>query len=343
MKAIVKEAPAYGAALKTVEVPKKLEAHEVLVKIKAVSICGTDLHIYEWNDWAKKHIKTPQTLGHEFAGEVVEIGKDVSHVKVGDFVSSETHIPCGECKQCKTGNMHVCQNMKILGVDMNGAFAEYVKVPEVVLWKNDPSIPPIWASVQEPLGNAVHTIFTEDITGKNVLVTGAGPIGLLGIEVLKTAGASKVIVSEVNSYRSALAKEIGADVVVNPKEESIVDAVKRETNGDGVDVLIEMSGNAQALKDGLASVTNAGRVSLLGVFNGEISLDLNDLVIFKAVRIYGITGRKMFETWYRVAALLKNKKLDLSKVITHVLDFEDYEKGFKLMEEGNCGKIVLKL
>ncbi|WP_197739114.1 L-threonine 3-dehydrogenase [Athalassotoga saccharophila] len=343
MKAIVKDGPHYGAKMMTVDVPKDLEAHEVLVKVKAVSICGTDLHIWLWNEWAKEHINVPQVLGHEFAGEVVAVGSEVSLVKIGDFVSSETHIPCGHCKQCRTGNMHVCQNLKILGVDMNGAFAEYVKVPEIVLWKNDPSIPSIWASVQEPLGNAIHTIFTEDVTGKNVLVTGAGPIGLLAIGVLKTAGAAKIIVSEVNEYRRNLAKEIGADVVVNPKNQSLVDIVKKETDGDGADVLIEMSGNPQALHDGLASLTNAGRASLLGVYDKDVQINLNDLVIFKAIRVYGITGRKMFETWYKGAELLKNKKLDLSKIITHVLDFDDYEKGFKLMEEGKCGKVVLKL
>ncbi len=343
MKAIIKDAPTYGAKLVNVDVPKSLGPHDVLVKVKAVSICGTDLHIWLWNDWAKTHINVPQILGHEFAGEVVSVGEDVSLVSVGDFVSSETHIPCQHCKQCRTGNMHVCQNLKILGVDMNGAFAEYVKVPEIVLWKNDPSIPPIWASVQEPLGNAIHTIFVEDVTGKNVLVTGAGPIGLLAIGVLKTAGSAKIIVSEVNDYRRALAKEIGADVVVDPRKESLVNVVKKETNGDGADVLIEMSGNPQALKDGLTSLTNAGRASLLGVYDKDVQINLNDLVIFKAIRIYGITGRKMFETWYKGAELLKNKKLDLSKIITHVLDFDDYERGFKLMEEGKCGKIVLKL
>ncbi len=343
MKAIIKEKPGRGAKLVTVDVPKDLGSHDVLVKVYATSICGTDLHIYLWNKWAQEHIRPPQTMGHEFAGEVVAVGEEVSMVQIGDFVSSETHIPCGKCKQCRTGNMHVCQHLKILGVDMDGAFAEYIRVPEIVLWKNDPSIEHVWASVQEPLGNAVHTIFVEDVTGKNVLVTGAGPIGLLAIEVLKTAGVAKLIVSEVNSYRRELAKSIGADVVVNPLQESLVDVVKRETDGDGADVLIEMSGNEKALIDGLTSLTPAGRASLLGVYDDDVMINLNDLVIFKAIRIYGITGRKMFDTWYRVGDLLKNKKLDLSKVITHVLDFEDYEEGFHLMEEGKCGKIVLKL
>ncbi len=343
MKAIVKDKPEKGAHLVTKNVPKDLGPHDVLVKVQAVSICGTDLHIYLWNEWAQKHIKIPQTMGHEFAGEVVAVGKDVSLVSIGDFVSSETHIPCGKCKQCRTGQMHVCQHLQILGVDRDGAFAEYIKVPEVVLWKNDPSIPPIWASVQEPLGNAVHTIFVEDVTGKNVLVTGAGPIGLLAIEVLRAAGAAKIIVSEINEYRKQLAKEIGADVVVDPTRQDVVEITKSETNGDGADVLIEMSGNSRALTDGLKALTNGGRASLLGVYDSDVSLNLNDLVIFKALRIYGITGRKMFETWYRVAEMLKNERLDLSKVITHVFDFDDFEKGFKLMEEGKCGKIVLKL
>jgi len=343
MRAIVKEKPSKGATLVMKDVPKDLGPHDVLVKVYAASICGTDLHIYLWNKWAQEHIKIPQTMGHEFSGEVVAVGKDVSMVKIGDFVSSETHIPCGKCKQCRTGNMHVCQHLQILGVDRDGAFADYIKVPEIVLWKNDPSIPHIWASVQEPLGNAVHTIFSEDVTGKNVLVTGAGPIGLLAIEVLRVAGAAKIIVSEINEYRRNLAKKIGADVIIDPSKEELVKRVKEETDGDGADVLIEMSGNEKALNDGLAALTPAGRASLLGVYNSDVKVNLNDLVIFKAIRIYGITGRKMFDTWYKVGDLLKNKKLDLSKVITHTFDFEDYEKGFKLMEEGKCGKIVLKL
>ncbi len=343
MKAIVKDKAGKGATLVTRDVPRELGSNDVLVKVQAVSICGTDLHIYLWNDWAKQHIKIPQTMGHEFAGEVVAIGENVKMVSIGDFVSSETHIPCGKCKQCRTGQMHVCQHLEILGVDRDGAFAEYIRVPEVVLWKNDPSIPPIWASVQEPLGNAVHTIFTEDVTGKDVLVTGAGPIGLLAIEVLRAAGAAKIIVSEINEYRRNLASEIGADVIVDPTKEDLVQVVKDETNGDGADVLIEMSGNARALNDGLKALTPGGRASLLGVYNSDVTVNLNDLIIFKAIRVYGITGRKMFETWYRVGSMLKNKKLDLSKVITHVFDFDDFEKGFKLMEEGKCGKIVLKL
>ena len=344
MRAIIKEKPEKGAiALVEKDVPKDLGPHDVLIRVYAVSICGSDLHIYLWNEWAQEHVRPPQTIGHEFSGEVVAVGKEVSMVQIGDFVSSETHIPCGKCKQCRTGNMHVCQHLQILGVDRDGAFADYIKVPEIVLWKNDPSIPHVWASVQEPLGNAVHTIFTEDVTGKNVLVTGAGPIGLLAIEVLRVAGVAKLIVSEINEYRRNLAKEIGADIVVDPLKEDLVDVVKRETDGDGADVLIEMSGNEKALNDGLAALTAAGRASLLGVYNSDVKLNLNDLVIFKALRIYGITGRKMFDTWYKVGDLLKNRKLDLSKVITHTFDFEDYEKGFRLMEEGKCGKIVLKL
>lgn len=343
MRAIIKEKAGRGAKFVMKEVPKDLGSHDVLVKVYAASICGTDLHIYLWNKWAQEHIKPPQTMGHEFSGKVVAVGKDVSMVKIGDFVSSETHIPCGKCKQCRTGNMHVCQHLQILGVDRDGAFADYIRVPEIVLWKNDPSIPHIWASVQEPLGNAVHTIFTEDVTGKNVLVTGAGPIGLLAIEVLRVAGSAKIIVSEINSYRRNLAKEIGADVVVDPSKEDLVRVVKSETNGDGADVLIEMSGNERALIDGLTALTPAGRASLLGVYNSDVNINLNDLVIFKAIRIYGITGRKMFDTWYRIGDLLKNGRLDLSKVITHTFDFENYENGFQLMEEGKCGKIVLKL
>jgi len=343
MRALIKESSEENLKLKEVGFNPSLGPHDVLVHVRRASICGSDVHIYKWEEWIRSRMKLPRIIGHEYTGEVVKTGELVTRVKEGDLVASETHIPCGHCYQCLTGRMHVCKNMKILGFDIDGAFADYVVVPEVVLWKLSEGIEPEYASVMEPLGNAVHTALVTNLSGKTVLITGAGPIGLMAIEVARVSGASFIIVSEVKDYRIKLAKEIGADVVVNPLEEDLVKRVMKETNGEGVDVFLEMSGKQSALIEGLRSLTNGGVASLLGIFEGDITLNLDDLVIFKGITVYGITGRKMFETWRIVDQLLKRKKLDLSKIITHVLDFEEWEKGFELMVKGECGKVVLRI
>jgi threonine 3-dehydrogenase len=343
MRALVKEKPEPGFVLKEVQMNENLEADEVLVKIKNVSICGTDLHIYRWDEWSQKKIKTPQIDGHEFVGEVADIGSEVSMVKKGDTVVSETHIPCKHCIQCRTGRMHVCKNLEILGVDRDGVFAEYVKVPEIVLWKIDESIPIDFASVMEPFGNAIHTSLITELTGKNVLITGAGPIGAMAIAIVKHAGAAKVIVSEPKEYRIELAKKMGADFIINPQTEDMIDRVLKNTDGNGVDVLLEMSGNEKAFRDGLEVVTNGGEVSLLGVFAGNLSFDINGLFTFKGLTLHGITGRKMFETWNIATNLLKNKIIDLSPVVTHKFKLEDWQKGFEIMNKGESGKVILQV
>jgi len=328
--------------MKEVEIPENLKDDEVLVKVKYASICGTDLHIYQWDKWSQNRIKTPLLVGHEFSGEVVKIGSKVKMVKPGDFVSAETHIPCGTDRLCRTGNMHVCADMKILGVDIPGIFAEYAKVPEVVLWKNDESIPEHFASVQEPLGNAVFTVTSPGVSGKSVLITGAGPIGVMAVQVARAMGAGPIIVSEVQEYRLNMAKENGADFVINPMKENALERVMEITSGEGVEVALEMSGNPSALNLATDAVMPSGKISILGVYKDNVDFDINKIV-FKNITVHGIAGRKMFETWYILSSLLKNSRIDLSKVVTHVLPFEEWKKGFELMEEGKCGKVVLKL
>ncbi|MBC7185776.1 MAG: L-threonine 3-dehydrogenase [Calditrichaeota bacterium] len=340
MKAVVKTKPGPGAEYLEVAIPQ-CGPDEVLVKVHATSICGTDLHIYEWNEWAASRIKTPQIMGHELAGEVVEVGKNVHSVKVGDRISAETHIPCGHCYQCRTGRMAICRNMKIFGVDRDGVFAEYAVVPEVDVIKNDPAVPYEFASVQEPLGNAVDTVLSEDVAGKTVAVMGAGPVGLFGIAVARASGASAIYVTEVNDYRLDLARKLGATKTFNPRTTDVVAEIIEATDGNGVDVAIEMSGNAEALRQALKVTTPGGRVSILGLYNGNVTLDLNNDVVFKALRIYGVTGRTMFQTWYKSAGFIKSGLIDLRTIITHTFPLAEFAKGMQLMAEGNCGKIVL--
>jgi len=342
MKAVVKSKPGLGAELLNVDIPEPGE-NEVLVNVKVTSICGSDLHIYKWNSWAKEHVKPPQIMGHEVAGEIVDVGKGVSSLHVGDFISAETHIPCGYCKQCRTGNRHICKNLNILGVDTNGTFAEYVVIPEVVAWKNDPSIPHLYASVQEPLGNAIDTVLAEDVSGKSVAIIGAGPIGMLAVGVARVSGATDIFVTDLNDYRLEIAQKMGATVTLNPNKSDVLTEIFAVTNGDGVDVVLEMSGNEAALIQGCQILTPGGRLSLLGVFDHPVTLELNKFIIFKGIRVYGITGRKMFSTWYKAANFLKSKTLDLSPVITHQFKLKEFEQGFDLMQSGMCGKIVLSI
>ncbi len=343
MKAIVKDKPAVGVTIKEVPMIKEVGDEEVLVKVKYASICGTDVHIYDWNQWSKDNITTPRVIGHEFYGEVVEIGKKVQSIKVGDKVSAETHIACGHCVMCKTGNKHICQNMKIIGVHTDGAFTSYIKIPEENAWKNPESLDPKIAAIQEPLGNAVYTTLTTDIVGKDMLITGAGPIGLMAINIAKACGAGKIIVSEISELRSKLAKNLGADVVINPLKEDVNKIVLENTKGLGAEIGLEMSGNEIALNQLLGSMRKRGRVSLLGIFDKDPVVNFNNDIIFKGLDIYGITGRKMFETWYKLSSLLENKRLDLSPIVTHVLPLEDFEKGIELIKAGEAIKVVLKV
>ena len=341
MKAIMKKKPGPGAELVAVPIPK-IGPRDILVKVKATSICGTDLHIYEWNAWAQRRIKPPRVMGHEFGGEVVEAGKDVTFVSVGDHVSAETHIVCGKCFQCRTGQAHVCQNVKILGVDTDGCFAEYVAIPEENAWVNDKKLPPEIAAIQEPFGNAVHTVFSEDVAGKTVAVFGLGPIGVCAVAICRAAGAAHVFaIGRKNDYRINLAKKMGADTIIKSNEQDTVKVIKEATGGSGVDVSLEMAGSQEAISQCFKVLKFGGRVSLLGLPPDKITLDWADDIVFKAARVYGIAGRKMYGTWYTTAGLLKSGRVNVEPIITHKFKLEEFEKGMQLMHEGKCGKVVL--
>lgn len=341
MTAVVKQHPKGGADIIKKEIPK-IGPDEVLIKVKATSICGTDVHIYVWNEWAKSRIKPPKIMGHEFVGEVVEIGENVTSVKVGDLVSAETHIVCGKCKACRTGNAHICENTLILGVDTDGAFAEYIKVPESNVWLNDKDIPLELLSIQEPLGNAVHTVFSGEVVGKTVAVVGCGPIGMMAIPLLKTTGASAIFAIEPVEYRMELAHKLGATRVINPLEEDVVSIIKSETEGYGADVVLDFSGSPTAIRQGLKYIAKGGRMSILGLPDNEVPIDITNDVVFKGITINGITGRRMYDTWYKVKGLLRSGlKEALKPIITHTFPLSEYEKGMELMIKGQCGKVVL--
>lgn len=339
MKAIVKPDPRPGAQLSGVEIPK-LGPKDVLVKVKAASICGTDMHIWEYDAWAQARVRPPMVFGHEFCGDIVEVGKNVSKVDLGDFVSGETHIACWKCFQCREGNAHICENVKILGVDRPGSYAEYVAIPEENAIVNDKSIPVKWASAQEPLGNAVHTVFAQPVGGKTVSIFGCGPIGLVAIQLCKSLGATKVFAVDANEYRLKMAQKMGADVVLNAAKDDAAKKILADTRR-GVDVFIEMSGHAKALQDGLKSLRPGGEAAILGVFSDEVKVDVSNGIVFKQATIRGINGRKLYSTWNQVREVLRAKQVDLGKIVTHEFKLEEYEKAFALMKTGNCGKIVM--
>lgn len=340
MRTIIKREAKEGAELATREIPQ-ITSNEVLVKVLATSICGTDYHIYSWDPWSQGRIKPPKVMGHEFAGEVVKVGEKVSKVKIGDIVSAETHIVCGKCELCLTGQAHICTETEILGVDTDGTFAEYVAIPEENAWVNDPSVPPEYLCIQEPLGNAVQTVLSGEIIGKTIAVVGCGPIGIMAVAVGKAVGAAKVIAIEVNEYRLNLAKEIGADVTINPLKEDVINRVHEETEGLGVDVVTEMSGSPIAIEQALKYIKLGGRMAMLGIPTEDVKMDVANGIVFKGIQIHGIVGRKMYDTWYQVKGLIASGNLNLDKLITHRFDLEDYEKGMELMKSGNCGKVVL--
>ncbi len=342
MKAYVKTHKEKGFTLMDVEIPQKLRSHEVLIKVLSVSLCGTDVHIYNYDTWAEGRIKPPLIIGHEFSGEVVKVGKEVSRVKVGDIVASETHIVCGKCSFCREGKGHICENTKIIGVDVDGAFAEYIRMPEDNLFVDTSGIDPGLLSVLEPLGNAVHTALHFDIVLKDVVVLGCGPIGLMAIDVLRCSGAAKIIAIETNETRLKLAKEMGAHVVINPLKEDVVARVMEETDNHGVDVVTEFAGNAKALELALDYTKKGGAISILGIFKDKVEFDINK-VVFKGLHLYGVTGRRMYESWNQIDKLLKTKKLRLDKVVTHRLNFKEMDKAFQIMDEKNCGKVVIKV
>lgn len=343
MKAVRKTQPGPGAQLTKVPIPT-IQPDEVLVKVRATTICGTDVHIYQWNEWSQSRIRNlPQTLGHELAGEVVEVGAMVTTIRTGDLVSCETHIPCGGCVPCMTGQMHICANLKILGVDRDGCFAEYVAVPAVVCWKNDPSIPFEIAAAQEPLGNAVYATLVEPVTARTVLIFGDGPTGLFAAGVARAAGASKVMLVGINEARLDIARKMGADIVLHSMKDDVRSIVRDATSGIGADVVLDMVGVQPVIDLGLELVRKGGRFSAFGLPDGRVSIDLNNGIIFKGLRLYGINGRLMFETWLQVSQLLASGRLDIRPVLTHQLPLEDFDRAFALIAQVpiTVGKVVL--
>lgn len=343
MTAVRKMKKAPGAELVRVAIPD-VKPHEVLIKVKAASICGTDVHIYNWDEWSRNRIKNiPQTLGHEFAGEVVEKGSSTERLEIGDYVSAETHIPCESCVQCLTGQRHICSNLSILGVDIDGCFAEYAVIPEKIAWKTDGSIPPEKACVLEPFGNAVYCTLAEPVAGKTMAILGDGPTSLFASGVARAAGAVQIFHIGMEKARLDIARRMGADVTVNIREQNPVDVVMDATDGTGVDVVLEMAGAAAAVKNGFDILRKGGRYSAFGILPGGIEMDYNNALVFKGSCVLGINGRLLWDTWVKVTNFLKYERIDISPIITHKLPLEDFEKGFGLMtaEPKTCGKVVL--
>ncbi len=343
MLSVWKRKPVLGLEVGEAPLPK-IKDGEVLVKVKATSICGTDIHIYKWDAWAQQRIgkNIPYIFGHEVAGEIVEVGGGVKGLSVGDHVSAETHISCGYCFQCRTGREHICQNVKILGVDTNGTFAEYLALPGRNAWVNDKRIPHWVATAQEPLGNAVHTVFDGEIAGRTVTIFGMGPIGVCAVGLCKLAGADKVIAIDPNQSRLRFAKEFGADLLIDSGGE-LADVKKQimdATDGLGADVFLEMAGSPEALTSGLATLRAGGRASILGVFPKPVELDVTNAIVFKGAKISGINGRKMFDTWYKTKALLP--KMRLERLVTHRMKLDKIDEGFQTLLRREGMKVVLE-
>jgi threonine 3-dehydrogenase len=342
MRALRKLSAAPGFTLQQIPVPA-IGPNDVLIRVKTVGLCGTDLHIYGWDHWAERRVKPPCTIGHEFMGHVAAVGSAVKAVEAGDRVSAEGHLACGICTLCRTGQAHICEHVQIIGVDTDGAFADYIRMPESNVWKLDPSIPDSWAAVFDPLGNAVHTVMAAGVSTKSVAITGVGSIGLMAIPVARAAGAAKVFAIDVNPQKLELAKRVGADATFSATQPDLVDDIIARTGGDGVDVLLEMSGSGQAINNGLAMVRNGGVAALLGIPSDEVEINLAERIIFKGLTVLGINGREMFRTWYQTQALVTSGRVDLTPIITHELRFEDFDAAFALMRSGEAAKIVLHL
>jgi threonine 3-dehydrogenase len=340
MLAVVKPQAGPGVEVRDVKIPS-FGRTDVLVKVKVASICGTDLHIYEWDRWAQSRIHPPLIPGHEFCGEVVAFGNEVTSVTEGDFVSAEMHVACGKCLQCRTGEAHICQNVRIIGVDADGAFAEYVVIPESNIWKLDPEIPQEYASILDPLGNAVHTVLAGEIAAKTVAITGCGPIGLFAISVAHAVGAAQVFAIEVNEHRRNIAQQMKADLVLDPSMEDVNSIVMERTSGLGADVVLEMAGHPSAIRTAFDIVRRGGRISLLGLTSKPISLNFSEDIIFKGITIQGINGRRMYQTWYQMTALLKSGKLDLRPVITDRIALKDFSQGMERLKTGEASKILV--
>ncbi|GAB4135919.1 MAG: L-threonine 3-dehydrogenase [Planctomycetaceae bacterium] len=338
MQALVKKQSQPGLWLDEVPVPE-IGIDEVLIRVDRTGICGTDLHIYQWDNWAQKTIPVPMVIGHEFVGVIEEVGENVRDFHPGDVVSGEGHVVCGHCRNCLAGRRHLCADTKGIGVNRPGAFAEYLALPKTNVWYHEPNIDRDVAAIFDPLGNAVHTALSFDVLGEDVLVTGAGPIGIMAAAVVKHAGARHVVITDVNPYRLDLARKVDVTLAVDVRETRISEIQEQLGMKEGFDVGLEMSGNPQAFREMLDNMCHGGKIAMLGIPSEEISIDWNR-VVFNMLTIKGIYGREMYETWYKMTVMLQSG-LDVRPVITHRFDYREFEKGFEVMAEGQSGKVIL--
>ena len=338
MKALVKRKQERGLWLEDVPEPQ-YGINDVLIKVDRTGICGTDLHIYKWDAWAQRTIPVPMVVGHEFVGEIVEVGSNVNDFRKGQIVSGEGHVVCGRCRNCLAGRRHLCSDTSGVGVNRPGAFAEYVAIPFSNVWQHRADIDLDVASIFDPFGNAVHTALSFDLLGEDVLITGAGPIGLMAVAIAKHAGARFIVITDINEYRLDLARKMGATVALNVNAGTIAEVQKQLRMKEGFDVGLEMSGSPSAFKNMLANMCHGGKIALLGIPSEEIAIDWN-LVVFNMLTIKGIYGREMYETWYKMSVMLESG-LEIKPVITHRYHFTEFEKGFEVMESGKSGKVIL--
>jgi threonine 3-dehydrogenase len=341
MQAIVKEKRAPGLSVKSVPKPTPGKG-EVLIAVRHAGVCGTDLHIADWDPWAQGRIKPPIVVGHEFAGEIQGLGEGVTGLRIGQLVTAEGHIVCGHCLQCRTGNSHICKNTRIIGVDRDGAFAEYIVMPTTNVLTLS-GIPTEVGAIMDPMGNAFHTVLTAEIPGSTVFVVGCGPIGCFAVGIARAAGATKVIASDVNPKRLALAEKMGANVVINAAKEDVVRTVITETDGEGADVVCEMSGVPSALHQAFASVRLGGRVQLLGIPKGDVPINFADEIIFKGITLYGVIGRRMYQTWHQMRRFLIGGQFDPRPVITHKFPLAKIEEALSVIRSGDAGKVILEI
>ena len=339
MKALVKKSPEYGIWMEDVSEPQ-CGTNDVKIKVTHTGICGTDLHIYTWNEWAQRTLDLPLITGHEFCGIVEEIGPGITHYKPGDHVSGEAHITCGYCRNCRAGKRHLCHKTIGVGIQRDGAFAEYLVIPESNVWPIHKDIPLEIAAFFDPYGNATHTTLSFEMVAEDVLITGAGPIGIMAVSICNFVGARHVVITDVNDYRLDLARKMGASRAINVSRERISDVFEDLNMSNGFDVGLEMSGNPDAFKDMLENMYHGGKIALLGLLPKSTQINWDE-IIFKGLHVKGIYGREMYETWYKMTQMLRSG-LDISPVLTHKLPIDDFQEGFDIMESGNCGKVVLE-
>jgi len=340
MKAVVKAHKGPGLEIRQIPVPS-IGPDEVLVKVGAASICGTDLHIYNWDEWAAGRVNPPIVVGHEVCGEIVDRGAMVSSPEVGDFVSLESHVICNTCAFCRTGQGHLCENTSLIGVERDGGFAEYIAIPAQNAWPNPPDLPLEIAVLQENFGNAVHTAFAVDLRAKKVLVTGCGPVGLMTIAVARAIGARAIYATDISPYRIEFARRMGTDLALHAIEDRVIELIFEATDGEGVDVLLEMSGAPSAIDQGFTLLKPGGDAALLGVAPEPFTFDWNSHIVFKAAHVLGISGRKLWHTWYQARGLIRSGAVDLSPLVTHRFKLEEYDKAFETMASGDSGKVML--